>query len=184
MGGDAGGTGGSGGSGGTGGTGGAGGGTSTQSFRVFTSAITLLPSFGGASAADRLCDAAAADAGLSGHHVAWVSTPDAGPLARFPSGLTGQWLLVGAGVAFVNFSQLSLQPSVPIDRDEHGRQLSGTTWTGTLNGGASSGATCGNWSNASSTGTYGSVVNTVGWTNANAPSLCASPRHLYCFQVR
>ena len=155
-------------------------------YRVFTTALTLLPTFGSVAAGDAVCATAAADAGLPGGYIAWLSSPDAGPLTRFPPGLEGQWV-TDAGIAFRNFAQLRTVPSIPLDRDERGRPVSGSAWTGTLNGGASSGATCTGWSSMptpNATGTYGQVINTAGWTNANAPSLCASPRHLYCFQVQ
>lgn len=156
-----------------------------QSFRVFTTSLSVLPSFGGLDGGDRVCQGFAGDAGLTGVYRAWLSTTDAGALLRF-SGLDAHWDQPGAGVAFNNASQLATMPNRALDRDERGAVIaSGSAWTGTLTGGNPSGFSCSNWTAITmSTGTFGSVIVGPNWTTGGVAALCSTSRRLYCFQVQ
>ena len=189
-----------GGGGGAGGAGGAGGGTGggardggsgdagmlgAQAFRVFTTSVGVLPSFGGLAGGDRVCQGFAADAGLPGTFQAWLSTTDAGARLRFAA-IDAHWDQPGAGVAFNNASQLATTPNRALDRDERGALIAaGSAWTGTLTGGNPSGASCSNWApTTTSTGTFGSVIAAANWTAGGVATLCTTSRRLYCLQVQ
>lgn len=188
CGGTSGGTGGAGGGGGGAGGGAAGGtagGGAPQGLRVFATSSNVVPDFAGVTNGDRICNAAAQDAGLSGTYLAWLSTADAGARSRFPMGLTGGWRLTGdGGTAFIDFGQLTQVPAVPLNRDERGVQVAGTAWTGTNTGGQPSGQSCSNWASTNANGTFGNVASAAEWTQSGAPTLCTVGRRLYCFQVQ
>ncbi|MBK7857638.1 MAG: hypothetical protein IPJ65_03210 [Archangiaceae bacterium] len=193
SGGSAGGAGGAGGgaAGGTSGSGGGsdGGSTTTSTFRVFVTSANAGPSFGSVARADAFCQATAADAGLPGTYVAWVSGLDAGVLTRFPPNLDARWVVgdvasTSRNVVFPSVAALRGAPTLPLDQDERGRPVTGTVWTGTNTGGAPSGANCKNWSDTAATATFGSATATTTWTSSGMAATCLNVRHLYCFQVR
>jgi hypothetical protein len=185
-------TGGGAGGGSGGGGGGSDGGSGLRQFRVFTPSSTLVPSFGGVAKGDGVCNVTAADAGLPGTYLAWLSSnaPDAGALARFPALPNTEWVMyrndAGPAVVFASRAALTGVPSVAIDHDERGvTLLPGNAWTGTDGGGASSGATCTDWASISATGTYGDIKVAAQWTSTGSgvTALCTIQKHLYCFQV-
>lgn len=183
TGGSGGGTGGS--SGGTGGSSGGAAGGAASGFRVFATANNVVPDFGGVMNGDRVCNAAAQDAGVGGTFIAWLSTSDAGARSRFPAGINASWRLTGdGGVVFIDVGQLTQTPAAPLNRDERGTLVAGTAWTGTSLGGQASGQSCSNWASTNANGTFGSVASSVEWTQSGLPTLCTVARRLYCFQVQ
>jgi hypothetical protein len=167
---------------------------------VFASSETFTGNLGGLSGADARCAALAADAGLPGEFLAFLSTmSDAGVLAA-PDRFSGAdpWILRGRDargkllVPFANAEALRGPPRSPIDQDEHGRVLflgdKRQVWTGTLlDGGVDApmpdrDTTCGDWTTERTTGLYGIIdVPTDKWSGLGAIA-CASDNRLYCFQ--
>jgi hypothetical protein len=146
----------------------------------------------GIVAADALCNRAAAQAGLGGVWVAWLSDATHDAIARVVD--VGPWYRVDGAKVFDNEAALTGNPLVAIELDERGNDteltpdgggLANVPWTGTLANGTRSPSTCGDWtSNSSSThGLVGANTATTQrkWTEGSLP-LCDQPYPLYCFE--
>ena len=146
----------------------------------------------GPEAADQRCLLAAAEAGLNGRFLAWLSD-DVRAEQRLPD--VGPWLLVGTGdMVFANLEQLAIGPSQAIDRNEYGfRMAPASVWTGTP---AAEDAPvpderCNRWKGTTTIVPNGDRVyqaltgrtsaRDASWTEA-AFADCTMQAHLYCFE--
>jgi hypothetical protein len=151
---------------------------------VFVTRAQIAPwQLGGLAAADAIC----ADAGLSGHFVAWLSSHDAGIDASSRLGGLRGWVRTD-GRPFVDTLGVLLNGNIlyPATLDELGDVVSGRVMTGTVPNGSAS-QTCGDWTDDAGVETFGeSDCGAEQWTayeSKNAQGACASPQHLYCFQI-
>lgn len=163
---------------------------------VFVTSTTYATNIG-LDGGDLACATQAADAGLSGTFLPWLSTGTVYPRSRFTQHAVPYARLDKVAVA-ANFGDfLDGQILAPILRDERGVQiattfnvLSGTGPTGivvtnfpstmTVN------STCNNWTSASASNTgYFGAANSFGqaWTSGN-PAVCSAvpQSRLYCFE--
>lgn len=140
---------------------------------VFASSATFTGNLGGLAGADQRCAALAADAGLSGTFLAFLSTVSDGGVVAAPDRFTGPdpWILRQRDARgrllkpFDDAASLRSPPRSPVDQDEHGRVLflsdKRQVWTGTLlDGGLDAptpmrDTTCGDWTTERATGLYG-----------------------------
>lgn len=144
--------------------------------------------------ADEACAAAAADGGLDGEFVAWLSARVDGKVVRAPDRIAdARYVLLDGRVAFESKKDLAATPHVPIEINEFGAKVSDWTvvWTGTLLGGApATTVNCDNWSSSSvnAWGMYGVVDGTTDfWTGGateaeRGAERCSAPMSFYCFE--
>lgn len=168
-------------------------GTCRTSKFVFLTSTTHASNFGGLPPATAICNALAADAGLTGSYDPWISTAASSPRARFNGAITAFMLrdktVIAAGTPDLYDGQII----APINRDERGvlvttnlSVISGTNPQGTPNSANQALGSCSNWTSnsASAFGAYG-AANTFGqgWTVSATPT-CASQTaaRLYCFE--
>jgi hypothetical protein len=153
---------------------------------VFVTQRRMAGDFGGLAAGDTICAAEAADAGLGGQFVAWLSngSPSFNAKSRFVT--DAGWYLTGDGgevfsgpAAMTNLSA----PKVGIDRTAHGQTIgTGQVWTGLWGDGVGFGKDCAGWTTTSNDGVPGNIgVTTTAWTGA-APDFCTAEKRLICFQ--
>jgi hypothetical protein len=164
------------------------GGTISASRTVFVTSLTWPGNFGGVMQADIMCAALAAQSQnplVQGRRfLAWISDGSLSPSTRFVRG-TGPYVRtdgVPVAVGYVDLADKSI--AVPIDRDEKGNVVTGTTfvWTGTIEDGRSDPDTCDRWTGPLVTGTIGQTdESNGGWSNAR-PEACTTLAHLYCFE--
>lgn len=168
---------------------------------VFATSQGFTGDLGGLDGGDARCAAIAADAGLPGRFLAFLSdVTEAGARLDAPSRFSGNgpWVLRTRGARgqvlrpFDDRASLAGPPRTPIDQDEAGRVLGPfdkrQVWTGTLpDGGAElpmpmRDTTCRRWSSVSATGLYGIIdTPTDAWSGLGAMS-CANDNRLYCFE--
>lgn len=168
---------------------------------VFATSATFTGNMGGLQGADEACRALAADAGLSGSYLAFLSDfTDAGQAVRAIDRFTGNgpWVMRTRDATgkvlrpFDSRAALAGPPRSPIDQDETGHVFvlfdKRQVWTGTLlDGGVEPPApgrdtTCNHWTTINATGMYGIIdVPTDKWSGLGAVS-CASDNRLYCFE--
>lgn len=154
--------------------------------RVFVSDALLAPGpEAGATNTDpdRVCEAEAADAGLGGTWVAWLSTANkSDPDSRLGKELR-TWVLMD-GTPVITRNLLGFDPiKHAIDRTKRNELATGdnTVWTGTTQGGSLA-STCTNWGSSSANGTYGRWDKAdKDWSNAGT-SACGEARRFYCFE--
>ncbi len=134
------------------------------------------------TAADTLCNDAAADAGLGGAWQAMVAVGSARAFTRLEAG--APYLLVGTSTqVFKTATTLRALPEVPLNRDEFGAVVpASAVWSGTDRTGLNNGVTCNDWSREDGgVGSVGFTHDAGAWTGAvNQP--CASQGRLYCFE--
>lgn len=155
---------------------------------VFVTRKTLAGDFGGFASADALCTAEAADAGLGGSFVAWLSVAGKKPvdaLSRL-SDRAGGWSLVDGGEVFASKDAIATStfPKLGIAQTAYGETTSGRAWTGTRPSGAAETADCTEWMKAAVdvAGVEGIVGAEDGtWTSA-ASDYCTNANHLICFE--
>jgi hypothetical protein len=161
---------------------------------VFLTSSTFGSNLGGLAGADAHCAAHAADAGLSGTYLPWLSTASSSPRGRFNTTVPAYALVNKTVISHGYGDLLDGQILAPINRDEHGVTM--TTNLGVITGTGPSGlvynqaqpntAHCAGWTTNASTqsGAMG-AANTFGqgWTagNAYACNLIVAGR-LYCFE--
>ena len=156
---------------------------------------------GGLSGADAHCQKLAAQAGLPGAYMAWLSDGTASPATRFhkselpyilPAGEQG----VGSVVAMDWIDLVDGALERPLQVTEYGATVGPgescdapdlLAWTHTdATGGALPGAThCGGWKfqDTESTGAAGIITRTnLGWTSGCPSVSCANTLHLYCVE--
>lgn len=168
---------------------------------VFATSATFTGALGGRDGGDGRCQAVAADAGLPGTFLVYLSdvteTGERLPAAARFTG-NGPWVMRTRDARgkvlrpFDDAASLSRPPRSPIDQDETGRVFTLSdqrqVWTGTLlDGGVELPApgrdtTCARWTNATATGLYGIIdVPTDKWSGLGAVD-CGSENRLYCFE--
>jgi hypothetical protein len=159
--------------------------------RVFlSSAAVANGGIGNLDAADGICQRLATAAGLGGSWRAWLSDANGSPATRFVRANLPYRLLDGRRVASSWLGLVSGSLDHPINVIETGRVASAgrpiEVWTGTLPGGTTSPATCGNWTNNSAglpTGDVGLAASDgSSWTYAYTQYCDRLDVHLYCFE--
>ncbi len=163
---------------------------------VFVTSAVFNGNLGGLAGADSKCQAAANAIGLPGTFIAWLSdaNPSGEPDSRFVRSGGPYERVDGVTVADSYADLVDCANPIclrnPILLDEAGNVQSTPVWTGTafdgsvLAGGAA-GNLCSDWTsnNSGATAIIGFPDRvTEFWTNAEAVSSCAAPRHLYCFE--
>jgi hypothetical protein len=159
--------------------------------RVFVTNETFSGNLGGRAGGDAKCVSAAADAGLGGQWVAWLSVPGGNAIEHIDD---GPYVLVdGSGPIAANKTELvSGHIAHAINMTESKVVLTENrgVWTGTSSNGTVA-ETCSGWELSSKTiyGTLGSTLATDdGWTKgagAEPPSEvwpCSTEVSLYCFE--
>ncbi|MBK8263189.1 MAG: DUF4215 domain-containing protein [Nannocystis sp.] len=148
----------------------------------------------GLQGADTLCQELAQKAGLTAQgqtYMAWLSTTNQGPAARFPEAVTaaaGPFKLLNNNLIAASWAQLIAGPLLrPIDRSEQNQTVTkSTVWTNTTAKGAPAGkGDCDNWNSfmGNPDGGIGYTdAQDAAWTDSKAND-CASSARLYCFQV-
>lgn len=156
-------------------------------FAFLTSRAHVMGEIGGLSAADTICNADAADAGLPGNFVAWLSSDSVDAVSRLPP-IWGGWVRRD-GRPLADSIQALTEGRVlyPPRLDAHGSPvLNSVLATGTLGTGlADQGRTCDGWTNPASDGgaRIGATrFGTSGWTQAGIYPCTASARFV-CFQA-
>jgi hypothetical protein len=183
--------GGSGGGVGGGSGGGAGGGAGSGYNVVFVTSVQVAPAtLGGLDGGDALCNRLAADAGLTGNYVAFISTTTVNAIDRIPSTARG-WVRPDGRPAIDRLSDMfgpKRQLLYPLKLDERGNSLTGSELvaTGTDTNGTSN-YNCGNWTSTQSGSTP--------WVNAGVASSsfpnnifysfgnCPNALRYYCFEI-
>jgi hypothetical protein len=160
--------------------------------KLFVTRKTFTGDLGGLSGADAKCAAAAADGGLEGTFVAWLSGRSGGSLVRAADRLgEARYVMLDGTIAFESKTQLTTGPSKPILVNELGVPLEAfepEAWTGTLASGTPSpDYRCLDWS--SSANAENGIVGEVDrggaeWsaTKSIAAVRCNESHHLYCFE--
>jgi hypothetical protein len=166
--------------------------------RVFVSVATLNPGTGFVGDANDLCRQEAADAGLPGNYVAWLSVgvwfdvwgtrPEVDAIDQL---LEWPWYLVDGTLVASGKGELTdggLRAAIQLDawgRDERGA-TSPFVWTGTdPNGRASAEGDCTHWTGLTGKGATGRLDrNDENWTLlSDTQSLaCSTEARVYCFQ--
>ena len=151
--------------------------------RVFITSTAVMGGFGGLSAADNLCAAAASNAALGGAWRAWLSTNQVSAISRITA--DGPWVnMVGQPVAPNRAALASGTLLAEIRYDETGANRIGTNhaFTGTNADGGSSGQNCSNWLFTFFNATVGHSQRTDdSWTSDQAQP-CNNQRRIYCFE--
>ena len=156
---------------------------------LFVSSATFTGAIGGVSAADQACTDLAPAAGLVGAYRAWLSD-DAGrsPAGTFTRGDAPFVMTSGVRVAdhWADLTDGTINNPIVIDESGNQPDMVQMVWTGTDASGqrASSGATCGGWTDGSSAvegqaGVFDAIGN--GWT-ASPSAACDQPGRIYCVQ--
>jgi hypothetical protein len=164
--------------------------------RVFVTSQTYSGNLGGLEGADAKCQALARAAGLAGTYLAWLSDLAGSPATRF-SRAGRPYLLVGGNIVADDWSSLtSGMLRHAIDETETGGLIlpgpsigcggAARAWTNTRVNGtlAAEDESCGDWTDALSSGTRTGDVTSqqVMWTELCAGGDCAGPAALYCFE--
>jgi hypothetical protein len=168
--------------------------TPPTSYRVFVTAETYSPNFGGLGGADGDCNSVASKAGLGGSWKAWLSASFQSAASRLVHSSVPYKLVDGTVVALDWGHLTSGTLAHDIDKDENGVVVgydggySIMVITGTYYGGtsATSDETCLDWTTsvAGNEGIGGSANwSTKFWTQASVVD-CANnaPFHLYCIE--
>jgi hypothetical protein len=122
--------------------------------RVFITSKSYAPNFGGLSAGDAICAAAASAAGLGGHWAAWLSDTTTSAASRLEHATVPYELVDGTVIAanWTSLIQSKLTTSINVDENNHVVPLSwppttsGFAWTGTnADGTTMTGSTCSDW---------------------------------------
>jgi hypothetical protein len=155
----------------------------TSANLVFFTSTTHAANFGSAEAADALCQARAAAAGLPqpSQYVAWVSSSTSSAQTRL--GSARAWVRIDGKPFADAVADLSASKTLYPPHDEFGTAPSGSfpVFTGINYDGTLGSGTCNNWTAA------GTVNATTGRTGAGGFSwtiggthLCSNPARLYC----
>ncbi len=164
---------------------------------VFVTSTTWTGNLGGVAGADAKCAAAAADAGLVGSFLAWISTTSTTPKLRFMASEVPYALVDGTLVA-ADWNHLTGGISLlhAIDRDEYGSLVGfdasadyGEVWTSTLPDGTSALADFPNGCADFASDDPNTTSALLGCTNATdakwtqcGSTSCQVHAALYCFQ--
>lgn len=167
----------------------------TGSKIVFASSVKVSGNIGGVTGGDNLCAQAAADAGLSGTWIAWLSTTKKEAIDRITHG--GRYVRPDGAEVVANKGQLaSSNLTNPISLTEHGAAVDPegngekNIWTGRNASASPSGSSCNDWTSSGAT-VFGSrgrsgATATPEWTQVagffNGGWGCQVPLSLYCFE--
>lgn len=150
--------------------------------------VTAQAAFDGLAAADEVCAAAAADAGLGGQWVAWLSDSATNALDRI--GGNGPWERLDGVRVFADRAALAEGAVAPIRISETGEDVGlALVWTGTFEDGTRTSRHCSSWTDDTTdvqtfhpvTGFAGSTDGLDTWSFLNEVS-CLNELHLYCFE--
>lgn len=149
---------------------------------VFATSSKQSGDLGGLAGADGICAARAAEAGLPGTFLAWLSSPDISAGDRLSHAGIPYARTDGVEVAADWQDLVDGALAAPIDRDEHGEPVSGDVWTGTLASGGRADLTCAGFADPDDSGVCGASDATgPTWTDNIRPP-CTSGLRLYCVQ--
>lgn len=153
---------------------------------AFTSSTQIIPTeLGGIQAGDALCNTLAANAGLPGNYIAWLST-ESGDVRDRLSTASG-WIRSDRRPFALNLAALlNSQIIYPMNLDENGHEVEGRAATATRPGGISDGDTCQDWT-GSGEFLFG-IPSSVGgkWTaelEVESVSCEEQDSYLYCLGV-
>ena len=149
--------------------------------RVFATNPVWGGNFGGAAAADLICQNNATAQSLSGTFLAWVSDSTTSPAVRFNQGIVSFVRLDGTKIAdnWADLTDGTLDAAIAPASPAIG------AWTGTAANGTPLGGTCSNWTSNSSaqTGRRGIPQQTNSQWSATAGDItCNNLLALYCFE--
>jgi hypothetical protein len=138
--------------------------------------------------ADAECNVLAANAGLPGTYMAWLSDNSASPSTRFTRATVPYNLVNGAKIAdnWTDLTDGNIDRT--LNRTQAGTVVGRGVWTSTRSNGESSSQKCGNWNNTVDQGVFGTTgLSTFGWTGASADNIrtadaCNKSYAFYCFQ--
>jgi len=158
--------------------------------RVFVTSTRHEGNLGGIAGADAICAARAAEAGLSGRFLAWISDDESSPSTRFSQAPFPYVLLDGTVIAASWAALASQPPRHHINVTELGIEAEGlsTVWTRTLGDGTAAGfglgPDCGGWTrpDPGAYGTNGQHQGTLGLWSFFGASSCNARLRLYCFE--
>ena len=160
--------------------------------RVFVSDKPPAPSakLGSVAVVDAFCQSTADAMRFGGMWKAWISDSSTSPSVRFARANVPYLLLDGTPIA-ANWTSLTSSTIMhAIDLSELGRRFTGgdnqEVWTGTMPSGASSGNSCGNWTNESGNTPYATIgvtnVTNGAWTNLYDQFCNRTTLRVYCFE--
>lgn len=146
---------------------------------------------GGIAGGNALCQTLAAEAGLPGTYLAWLSDSEETPLTSFVRS-TGPYIRIDETEVAASFAALiSSGLQQPIVLDEEGTDVGSIlVWTGTYGDGTWAGdhvdldfADCGGWTGIVATAGENGQADLIGtsWTEAGQVN-CLVPQPIYCFQ--
>lgn len=144
---------------------------------------------GGLDGGDLLCGAEAADAGLSGRFVAWLSDPTGNPSTRFTRD-GGAWIRpdkVVVAASWTDLTDTTLQSPITLTARGTDGGVGLIVWTGTSSVGLPPTTTpnshCGGWNSSSASGWKGFTgVTDSTWTSHSPAYSCNNGAYLYCFE--
>lgn len=157
---------------------------SSNPAKVFVTRATYKGNLGGIVGANDKCRQAASNAKLSGMFVAFLSADTGSALSRISG--KGPWVnMVGQTIFSDTPSSWSGFPASSLDYDEYGQPASPPDyWTGSAQGGTSSGLTCSGWSSTSARGTMGTGVWTDSKWISSMDMSCNFEMSLLCVELR
>jgi len=158
----------------------------SQANFAFVTSTTTDASFGGVSAADALCQAAAASAGLppDGYQALVVTSGMPNLTARLTAAGARGWVRVDGQPFADQIADLtSGVVRTPLWVTEKGDTVLGGVWTGANPDGTPSGTDCSGFTSASATaiGSFGMDFALGGSWNGAGTTGCLNAGHLYCF---
>ena len=142
----------------------------------------------GIAGADAHCNAAAADAGLPGSYMAWLSDQlGHTPGSRFTKAPAEPYVLRNGTEIAKSYTDLTTNGlEAKIDVDEHKNKVAATTVVTDThqNGGTDTGiGDCNHWSGDDGRNVWaGTTGSLTGYTDSVSNLPCTSPAALYCFQ--
>ena len=161
--------------------------------RVFVTSSLYSGNLGGLSGADSICQTHARQAGFAGVFLAWLSTDDSSPSARFIKSSVPYEMVDGTAIA-MDWADLvdgslesavyltetgdtapqGVHPCMPMDAI--------VVWTGTAANGTSSGTTCSNWEGSGDASWGRSSDVGQSWTAFCSGPCAAASTPLLCFE--
>jgi hypothetical protein len=153
--------------------------------RVFVSSTPVLGTFGGLAAADAICNADAAAAGLTGNFVAWLSTSTVDARDRLADGSRGWVRVDGLPVMdTVTAFLASNRMYNPINVHADGSLAQTLVWTGTNGDGTHKvGLSCNDWTSEFLDGTEGSVTASLPELTDYWENYCIGTGSFLCFEL-
>jgi len=160
---------------------------------AFTTSTLHTGNLGGLTGADSICNMRAAEAGLPGTYMAWISTDQGSPSTRFVQSTVAYVKVDGVKIADDWTDLVDGTLDAAINQTETGATpqsstyiCNGTarqTWTGTALDGTPSANNCTNFSSTGSTGAIGrNTGGDANWSVCNPSVACTNMAPLYCFQ--